>query len=51
VPGRKLKTAISFGQRSLETGMEKAVGLDHDHASSAAIRMAMCQREEWHGLV
>jgi hypothetical protein len=47
VPGRKFKTAIST---SLETSMEKAGGLDHDHTGSAAITMAVGQPEERHGL-
>jgi len=32
VPGRELELMISTGQRSLETRMENADGLDHDHA-------------------
>jgi hypothetical protein len=52
VPGRELKPSIGACQRSLETSMEKAVGIDHDQASSAAIRMAVGNPEElrWFGL-
>ena len=47
LPGHKFKIAIGAGQRSLETSMQKpAAGLDHDHASGAAIRMAIGQPEE-----
>jgi hypothetical protein len=50
VPRRKLETAISAGQRSFETRMEKAVGLDHDHAGSATVRMAAGQPKELRGI-
>jgi hypothetical protein len=49
VPGCELETAIGPSQRSLETRMEKAVGFDHDHASSTAVRMAISQPEELRG--
>jgi hypothetical protein len=45
-PGRELQPAIGAGQRSFETRMEKATGLDHDRNSGAAIRMAIGQPEE-----
>jgi hypothetical protein len=49
VPGRELKTAIGASQRSLETSMEKAVGVvDHGDTGRAAIRMAVGQPEEGH---
>jgi hypothetical protein len=40
VPGHEFKITVGAGQRSLETSVEKAGGLDHDHAGSAAL-------EEW----
>jgi transposase len=33
--------SIGTGQRSLEANVEKADGLGHDHAGSAAVRIAM----------
>jgi hypothetical protein len=33
VSGRRLELSIGAGQRSPETSTDKAVGLDHDHAS------------------
>jgi hypothetical protein len=58
VPRHELKLSIGTGQRSLETSMEKVVGLDHDHAGNAAVRIAgnaalriaVGQPEEGHGL-
>jgi hypothetical protein len=47
--GRKRKISIGSGQRSFERSMQKAAGLDHDHASGAAIRMAIGQPKEGHG--
>jgi hypothetical protein len=51
VPGCELETAIGPSQRSLETSTEKAVGFDHDHAGSTAVRMAISQvnRDELRG--
>jgi hypothetical protein len=46
VPWNEFKIAIGTSQRSLETSGEQPVGLHHDHASSAAIGMAVCQPEE-----
>jgi hypothetical protein len=40
VPGHEFKIAIGTSQRNLETSMEKAGGLDHDHAGNAAVRIA-----------
>ena len=40
-PRHESKIAIGTSQRGLETRMEKASALDHDHASGAAIRMAV----------
>jgi hypothetical protein len=53
VPGHELKLSIGAGQRSLETTIQKAVGLDHDNAGSPAVRMAVGQPEElrWFGLL
>jgi hypothetical protein len=50
VAGHELKIAIGASQPSLETSLQKTVGLDHDSAGSAAIRMAICQPEERHPL-
>jgi hypothetical protein len=46
VPGHELESSIGAGQRSLETSMEKAARLDHDHASGTIVRMAINQPEE-----
>jgi hypothetical protein len=48
VPGRELKTAIGASQRSFETSMEKAVGVDYGDTGSAAVRIAIGQPEEGH---
>jgi hypothetical protein len=40
VPGHEFKIAIGTSQRSLEASMQKAGGLDHDHAGNAAVRIA-----------
>jgi hypothetical protein len=39
VSGRKLKLSIPASRGSLETSMEKAARLDHDHATSAGERV------------
>jgi hypothetical protein len=46
VPGRELKPSISTRQRSHKASMEKAVGLDYDHAGSAMVRITVGQPEE-----
>jgi hypothetical protein len=46
MPGRELKLSIGAGQRSHETSMQKTTGVDHDHAGSVAIGMAIDQPEE-----
>jgi hypothetical protein len=50
VPGHKFKIAVGASQRGLQAGMKKAVGLDHDHAGSAALRMAIGYPKEGHPL-
>jgi hypothetical protein len=40
VPGHEFKIEIGTSQRNLETSMEKAGGVDHDHAGNAAVRIA-----------
>jgi hypothetical protein len=50
VPGSELEFSIGTSQRSLQTRMKKAVRFDHDHAGSAAIRMAVGQPKEGHEL-
>jgi hypothetical protein len=44
VPGHELKLSIGTGQRCFEASMQKAGGLDHDHARGAAIRCRLTQR-------
>ena len=48
VSRRELKLSIGASQRSLKTSTEKALRLDHDHASGAAIRVTVGQPEEGH---
>jgi hypothetical protein len=50
VPGQELQPTIHAGERGLETSTEKAMRLDHDHAGSVAVRMAVGQPKEGHGL-
>jgi hypothetical protein len=47
VSKRELELSISAGQRRLETSVEKAAGLDHDRAGSAAVRVAVGDLEEF----
>jgi hypothetical protein len=46
VSARELKLLLGTCQRSLETSLEKAAGLNHDRASGATVRMAIGQPEE-----
>jgi hypothetical protein len=38
--GHELEVSIGAGQRSFEASMEKAAGLDDNHAGSASVKMA-----------
>jgi hypothetical protein len=40
-PGRKLEPSIGASQRSHKASMKKAMGLDDDHARSAAVMVAV----------
>lgn len=44
------RTGTQALERSLQTRMKKAVRFDHDHAGSAAVRMAVGQPKEGHRL-
>jgi hypothetical protein len=48
--GLELKRSIGPSQRSLQATVEKVAGLDHHDAGCAAVRVAVGQPEEGHGL-